>query len=148
MKKKRNIKYLKILLMVVTLLTMNNLWVLTIPAVKKSQSTMSCDMGNKIMSCTMSCDMENNMMSCDSSMMTTITGMLTRHGKVFSIGSTTLDYFLSCCANSPKKNQEIHHELQSLVGETITVTGMLECCQVSTMMIFSINGITYRSKCC
>jgi hypothetical protein len=101
------------------------------------QPTMTCTMG-----------MENSTMMCNDSMMTTITGILQHHGQTYKIGNITLsDGANSCCAGDGAA-KEIRKTLIHLVGETITVSGMLDCDGPSTLMIHSINGIAYRAMCC
>lgn len=104
---------------------------------------------NKQSTTTMSCDMGNGTMSCNSSMMTTITGVLQHHGRQYSIGNIILtDGMCSCCSSPDSAVEPIHEALVHLVGQTITVTGMLDCSQPNTLMIYSINGVVYRSSCC
>jgi hypothetical protein len=139
MEKRKTKIYQSSLLAVAVLLILSSLSVTTIsasaPGAVGCQSTMSCNMGN-------------GSMSCDASMMTTVTGVLQKHGNQFSIGSITLDP--SSCPGCPSDGQakEIRKALVHLKGETITVTGMLECSQPSTLIIFSINDVVYRTMCC
>jgi hypothetical protein len=139
MEKKKTKIYKSSLLGVTMLLIMSSLSVTTISA--KAPGTKGCDS-------TMICDTGTCTMTCDPSMMTTVTGVLEKHGDQFSIGSLTLDP--SSCPGCPQDGnaKEIRKALVHLKGEIITVTGMFECDQTSTLVIFSINDVTYRTMCC